>query len=90
VDNRDVVVRDSPGDALLERVIGIVETVYSVPPGVVDAKSSRDTIEQWDSLGHLVLMLELEQEFGLQLSPDDTQGLTSVPAIVAMLGRRLA
>jgi acyl carrier protein len=74
--------------ALTDRVLRIVELVYSAPPGTVDASSSKDTVEQWDSLGHLGLMLEIEQEFAVQLGPEDMERMTSVAAIVEVLVAR--
>jgi acyl carrier protein len=73
---------------LTERVVRIVATVYSAPPGAITVGSSKDTVEQWDSLGHLGLMLEIEQEFGIQLTPDDMERMTSVSAIVERLAAR--
>jgi acyl carrier protein len=75
---------------LTERVIGMIESIYSLPSGVVSSESKRGEIEQWDSLGHLVLVLQLEQEFGVQLSPEDIESMTSVRAIADALANRLA
>jgi acyl carrier protein len=75
---------------LTGRVIGMIESIYSLPPGVVSADSGRGEIEQWDSLGHLVLILQLEQEFGVQLSPEDIETMTSVRAIADGLALKLA
>ena len=79
---------DRSDGAFVDRVARIVETVYSLAPGTVNAASTSDDIERWDSLGHLVLMLELEQEFGVQLQPDETSEMTSVRAIVNALRDR--
>jgi len=75
---------------LTGRVIGMIESIYSLPPGVVTIDSARGEIEQWDSLGHLVLILQLEQEFGVQLSPEDIETMTSVRAIADGLALKLA
>jgi acyl carrier protein len=79
---------DRSDGAFVDRVVRIVETVYSLAPGTVTAASTSEDIERWDSLGHLVLMLELEQEFGVQLQPDETSEMTSVRAIVNTLRDR--
>ena len=81
-------VMDRSDGAFVDRVARIVETVYSLAPGTVTGASTSDDIERWDSLGHLVLMLELEQEFGVQLQPDETSEMTSVQAIVSALRDR--
>jgi acyl carrier protein len=73
-------------DALTERVCATAATVFNLPPDQVTPDSTTDTIEQWDSLGRLVLVLELEQTFGVELSPEIAAELTSVRAVVAALG----
>jgi len=42
---------------------------------------SIDTVHNWDSLNHLRLMMAIEEEFNMQLSPDDFQTLTSFTEI---------
>jgi acyl carrier protein len=72
-------------DRLTGRVCEIAAAVFDVPPDQVTADSSTDTIEQWDSLGRLSLVLELEQAFDVQLAPEVVEELISVRAIVAAL-----
>lgn len=72
-------------DGLENRVREIVSTIFEVPMTEVTAESSPDSIERWDSLGRLVLLVELEQEFGVQLPPEQGERLTSVAAIVQVL-----
>jgi acyl carrier protein len=73
-------------DALTSRVCATAAAVFNLAPDQVTPDSSTETIEQWDSLGRLVLVLELEQTFGVSLPPEVTAELTSVRAIVATLG----
>lgn len=72
-------------DSLARRVCEMAARVFDVPPEQVTPDSSTETIEQWDSLGRLVLVLELEQAFGVELPPEIAEQLTSVRAIVAVL-----
>ena len=72
-------------DGFSNRVREIVSTIFEVSIEDVTAESSPDTIERWDSLGRLVLLVELEQEFGVQLSPEQAERLTSVAGIIAVL-----
>lgn len=53
------------------------------PVDVVDLKDtdSTATIAEWDSVGHLQLMMALEAEFGIAFSPDEMAELTSLGAI---------
>ncbi|MND08480.1 hypothetical protein D3C83_311020 [compost metagenome] len=47
------------------------------------------TIPQWDSMGHMTLILALEQEFGVAFESYQIADLTSVPAIVAALAEQV-
>jgi acyl carrier protein len=42
-------------------------------------------IEEWDSLGHVHIMVALEQQFDLYMDVDDFAELNNVPAILQYL-----
>ncbi len=75
--------------SLFERVQQIVADLFDLPQHRIMPGSSPDTIEEWDSLQHLNLVLALEQEFGLQFSPEEIEQLLSVELIVDLLEERL-
>jgi acyl carrier protein len=65
----------------------IVSRVFGVPLDQVTDDSSPDTIAGWDSLKHISLMLALEAEFGISLTPDDAMKMVSVDLIRGILTR---
>jgi acyl carrier protein len=67
------------------RVEEIIATMFNVPADTVTLTSSPSTIEDWDSMGYLMLVLELEQEFGVQLAPEDVETLTDVQSILNLI-----
>jgi len=73
---------------VFDRVRAIVATILTVPIEAVTPESSPETVAEWTSLRHLLLALELEQEFDTSLSPDEMELLTSVAAIVGLLEDR--
>jgi len=74
---------------LLERVQGIVADVFGVPEDQVRPDSSPDTIETWDSIHHLNLVIALEQEFGVQFTPEEIEQLLSVELVAALVEEKL-
>jgi acyl carrier protein len=74
---------------MLERTRAIVADIFEVPLERVLPESSPDTIETWDSIHHLNLVLALEQEFGIQFSPEEIEQLLSVELIVALLAEKI-
>lgn len=75
---------------MLERTRAIVADIFEVPLDQVLPQSSPDTIETWDSIHHLNLVLALEQEFGIQFSPEEIEQLLSVELIVALVAEKTA
>ncbi|HEX4215196.1 MAG TPA: acyl carrier protein [Candidatus Dormibacteraeota bacterium] len=70
------------------RVREIVATILAVPVEEITDEASTRTVEAWTSLRHLVLALELEQEFGIEVGPDDMERVGSVAGIVELLSER--
>ena len=62
----------------------IAETL-NIPPETVTPQSSAETLDAWDSLGQVNLMMTLEQTFDLMLDVEDFQRLNSVPVIIEYL-----
>lgn len=59
----------------------IVAATLEVTPDVVTPELDASSIESWDSLRHIQLILALESEFGVEFDPQDIADLTSVSAI---------
>ena len=72
----------------LDRVRRIFSDVFQVPLDQVTPQSSPDTIETWDSLQHLNLVLALEQEFQIQFTPEEIEQLLSVELVAARLEQK--
>ena len=75
-------------DQILERVRGIASDVLQVAPGSLSAESSPQTVENWDSVQHLNLVLALEEQFGVQFEPDEMDGMKSIGAIAGILAQK--
>ena len=63
----------------------VISVVLNVDIGSIGPDSSRDTIESWDSLRHLNLILALEEEFGVTLPDEDGANATSYQLLVIVL-----
>ena len=49
----------------------VVARVFSLDSSEVTDQSSKDTIAEWDSMGHLSLVTGLEEEFKISLAIAD-------------------
>ena len=68
----------------LRRVI--VRSLGLTPEAVPDDLEFR-TEPRWDSVAHLQLILDLEEEFGVTIANDDVLQMTSVRSVMDVLRR---
>jgi acyl carrier protein len=68
-----------------DKVFAIVSKVMSYPMSNINIDSSPDTIEEWDSVKHINLMMALEEEFDVQFSPDEISDMLNVKLILLTL-----
>ncbi len=68
-----------------KRVFLIISNVFDYPLEKIDEKSSPDTIESWDSLNHMKLILALEEEFKVEFSDDQIVDMLNVSLILCEL-----
>lgn len=55
-------------EQVLSRVCEIASDIFETD---VTASSSPETVESWDSVQNLNLVLALEEEYGVQFAPED-------------------
>jgi acyl carrier protein len=72
-------------EAIEARVYRIVSQLFDVPASNLSPSSSPATIESWDSMGHLNLVLALEEEFGIKLPPERMDAIADVRCILLLV-----
>jgi acyl carrier protein len=70
---------------MTDRLHNVVAQIFGAPIEQVTDEDGPDTIESWDSLAHINLVLTLEAEFSISLSPDDAAEMLSVGLIRQIL-----
>lgn len=73
--------------SVFEQLREIMANALEVPVGTITENSTMDDIEEWDSLGHVHIMVALEQAFDLYMDVENFAELDSVPAILEFLDR---
>ena len=69
----------------LESVRRIAADLFQLAPDRIHADSSPETIDAWDSVQHLNLILALESEFDVQFEPEEFEAMKTIGGIAAML-----
>lgn len=72
-------------ETIPERVKQILADILRLEPDVLNDEGALAELRDWDSLKHLSIILALEEEFMVQVSPDQITGLTSYGKIVDWL-----
>lgn len=73
-----------------ERVKEVMAGMFDIAETEIGASSSIETVENWDSLRHVNLIMALEQEFGVTMDTEDAIEMTSFTAVCDALGRYVA
>ena len=74
---------------VLPQVRAIAADVFGVGEDAIDAGSSPETVDGWDSIQHLNFVLALEDRFGLQLSPEEMAAVRTIGAAADIVERRI-
>jgi acyl carrier protein len=72
-----------------EKIKNVMAAVFEVQPSQVDDNASPDTIDKWDSLGHMNLIVALEEEFGTTFSDDEIPEMLNFKIIQSTLKSKL-
>lgn len=75
--------------SLLNQVQAVAADVFQVPTVQIDPSTSPETLESWDSVQHLNLVLALEQQFGVQFEPSEMEMMTNIGAVTELLQSKL-
>jgi len=66
----------------LESVRELMSLIFGVPREQITTETTQAELAAWDSVGHLNLMLALEETFQMTLAVDEFRRLTSVADIL--------
>ena len=71
------------------QIKNIISAVFEIPEEKIKDDFSTDTIESWDSLKHVKLIVALEEEFNVIFSDDDIIELNNMKNIFRVLSEKL-
>jgi acyl carrier protein len=61
-----------------ERIKQVMAAILEIEISSIEDDSSIETLEAWDSVSHMNLVLAMEQEFGIEFSDDQMMEVLSV------------
>jgi acyl carrier protein len=72
-------------DSVEQRTCQVVADVFGLPADQVTLQTSHETLEGWDSLNVLNVLMAIEGEFGVTITPEEAAEFVSVERIVGVL-----
>lgn len=66
---------------MVEKLKKVMSAVFEIEISQINEDSSPVTIEKWDSLKQMQLVVAMEEEFGIEFSDEEISGLSSYMAI---------
>jgi acyl carrier protein len=74
---------------ILNQVRIIAADVFAVDAKSLNAGSSPEQVEAWDSVQHLNLVLALEDKYRIQFEPEEMEGMKNLGRIAALLAAKI-
>jgi acyl carrier protein len=63
----------------------VVSKILHLPLDQITDDSTSNTVDEWDSLGHMKIILALEEEFGLTFDNSQIAEMTSISMISSII-----
>ncbi len=67
--------------------LAMMADAFNEPLEHLHADTARDTIPGWDSMGALMLIAEIDERFGIELSADVSRGMRNVQHVLDFLAQ---
>lgn len=64
------------------RIQAVLAEALQIPAELVTPDLQFGDLPQWDSMGHMEVMMRLEEYFGIEINADTIAALISIPAIL--------
>ena len=71
-----------PAADLEAKFFSVMSKMLNVPAASLSLASSRETLEAWDSLKHLHLMMALEEEFDIEFDDNEMSDLNKAESLL--------
>ena len=68
-----------------KRIKNVISAVFEISVEEIGDESSPDTIESWDSLKHINMIVALEEEFNVEFTDDNITEMINMKLILAVI-----
>ena len=75
---------------MLQMLKKIMSQTLRISENNIHNEAKMSDIPEWDSLSHMNLIIDIEKEYGIQLSGEDIADMQSIPKIIDAITRNLS
>ncbi len=72
-----------------EKLIRVAIKTLALEDSSMSTETKKDDLLEWDSLGHTMLLMAVEQEFKVKFSFDEIKNSDSIKKIVNLVERKI-
>lgn len=72
-----------------EKIKNVMAVVFEIQPTDIPDSASTSSLENWDSLNHMNLVVALEEEFKVRFSDEEIVEIISLEAVENALSSKL-
>lgn len=72
------------------RMTEVFRDIFDMPGLSIKETDRQEDIAGWDSMGHVRLVIALEDEFDIQFEPDEITIIESVGSLAALISTKVA
>ncbi|NOH11588.1 MAG: acyl carrier protein [Chloroflexi bacterium] len=73
---------------ITDKVRDVLAATFNVDASEVSPELEFGDLPQWDSMGHMDVMMALEESFGFEINAETISDLTSIALIVEHVNRK--
>ena len=75
---------------ILKKLQPIFQDIFEDDELLITGESNADTVEDWDSLAHIVLIFTIEQEFEIKFALGELEAMKNVGDMVELMQTKLS
>ena len=77
------------GLLMKEKIKKIMAKSFKILPDEINNETTPMNVKSWDSLGHLNMVIALEEEFNIDFNDDDALKLITYPMILEIITKKI-
>ena len=83
---RQIRKKENEVNLMKEKIIKLIEEVLKVPAGTITEDTMIEDVEQWDSLAHVMIIGQLEEELGVIIPLEEAIELKGMRELLEKAG----